>query len=519
MVRSNILTGPAPVSRMPCRSLSEKPPYDSHGCSVSCVTLLHSGSAIECCCEDGSVRLFGMSDPGRVAYTKGSPGVGATALSYRVILSSTFNSGTPVTKLCLVAPPNIKPAYLYWQSVRIPELSTVRVVEYVRERASASGSRGKRQLRWVKSKHYTAHTHDIRALCLVPPTAHLPNGLVVSGGVDTQLALVNPAEVDRPWVKLWPWPHRPQVNFSPTHSLALAQLGRTLQIWRLGKVTGKIRGSSSKSKHPSVKHTPHSHLLELTPRTNTRLCCSALSPDAQWLACSDPYACKLWRVDINSNDVSLKKVDVSNVLSPGYSMTFSPDGAYLIIGTFSQTIQIFDLESLTLRHTVSAVDPTSTDKYIPIQDSAVIHSLEVSKDGRWLASCDTENRCHIFDLSTLSHHCSVPVPPTPVVSTGFTSGNSPNLVLILQDNGVMVFDVMGKKIHDWSRKHSRRICKTWLGMSPDQAFGLAFHPGRPDVFFVYSTRWICQVDLTKDLPPPPSQFSAPNFDRKGKRNH
>eukprot|EP01083_Nonionella_stella_P157547 511583_1 len=79
MVRSNILTGPAPVSHMPYRSLSEKAPYDSHGCSVSCVTLLHSGSAIECCCEDGSVRLFGMSDPGRVAYTKGRPGVGVYA--------------------------------------------------------------------------------------------------------------------------------------------------------------------------------------------------------------------------------------------------------------------------------------------------------------------------------------------------------------------------------------------------------------------------------------------------------
>ena len=111
--------------------------------------------------------------------------------------------------------------------------------------------------RWVLSKKMRDHTHDVRALALGP------QGLMVTGGVDTNLIVYSSLDFGHSGAqvrKVPPFPQQPFISMAPGAEMLLYQHPRKLQLWRLGS------HDESTSVTDSVWQTPTDQTASLLPK-------------------------------------------------------------------------------------------------------------------------------------------------------------------------------------------------------------------------------------------------------------
>ena len=95
--------------------------------------------------------------------------------------------------------------------------------------------------RWVLSKKMRDHTHDVRALALGP------QGLLVTGGVDTNLIVYSTLDFGQSGAqvrKIPPFPQQPFISMAPSaaKALALSEMNRTATNSTIGESTGNSDG-------------------------------------------------------------------------------------------------------------------------------------------------------------------------------------------------------------------------------------------------------------------------------------
>jgi U3 small nucleolar RNA-associated protein 4 len=213
---------------------------------------------------------------------------------------------------------------------------TVSEVQFASVRQGFARS-GKQDVgRWIHTHSRRLHAHDVRALTISPSYSALFPGpgnkttstslamskvpVVISGGLDFSLVLTPAATSSTPATLLNPISDTKTLTFAastqrkasyiPQRTSSLVSLARevgimverTLQglnLWSLKPIQ-----AASSSSPPAISATaaaaedkqPYQKLLEMELNTQTNLIASAISEDGQWLAASDLYETRLWRL-------------------------------------------------------------------------------------------------------------------------------------------------------------------------------------------------------------------------------
>ncbi|NXP96254.1 UTP4 protein, partial [Passerina amoena] len=155
--------------------------------------------------------------------------------------------------------------------------------------------------RWVRTKPFQFHSHDVRAV------AHSPTALI-SGGLDAQLVIrplmekVQKKSYDAV-LRKFTFPHRRLVSCARKARLLLFQFSQYLELWRLGSTeeTGKDGEVLPLCRMPE-------HLVQLKSKGPEHIYCSCVSPCGTWLGYSTASRFQLYRVRCDGDGVSLRKV-------------------------------------------------------------------------------------------------------------------------------------------------------------------------------------------------------------------
>ncbi|KFO95620.1 Cirhin, partial [Calypte anna] len=161
---------------------------------------------------------------------------------------------------------------------------------------------GSLEKRWVRTKPFQYHTHDVRAV------AHSSTALLSGGSLDAQLVIRPLMEkVQKKGydvvLRKFTFPHRRLVSCARKARLLLFQFSQHLELWRLGSTdeTGKDGQVLPVCRLPE-------HLVQLKSKGPEHIYCSCISPCGSWVAYSTASRFHLYRVRYEGDGVSIKKV-------------------------------------------------------------------------------------------------------------------------------------------------------------------------------------------------------------------
>ncbi|NXA07683.1 UTP4 protein, partial [Sapayoa aenigma] len=181
--------------------------------------------------------------------------------------------------------------------------------------------------RWVRTKPFQHHSHDVRAVAH-SPTALISGGRTASDWDRLDFPLPVPAQLIPVWLpgldaqlvirplmekvqkkgydavlRKFTFPHRRLVSCARKARLLLFQFSQHLELWRLGSTeeTGKDGEVLPVCRMPE-------HLVQLKTKGPEHIYCSCVSPCGTWLGYSTASRFHLYRVHCDSDGISLRKV-------------------------------------------------------------------------------------------------------------------------------------------------------------------------------------------------------------------
>ncbi|GAA5858707.1 hypothetical protein JCM1840_006524 [Sporobolomyces johnsonii] len=299
-------------------------------------------------------------------------------------------------------------------------------------------------------------------------------------------------------------------------------------------------------------------VTELELKLKTNLVSSAVSSDGKWLAVSDLYETKLFRLSSRNGDlVPRRQKNFSPALSAALPaslgtgascLTFTRDSQRLILSTtFGSSIAVVQLPSTKIdefevvavfgegSRTASAkkngangftngkakdgedVEMNGAEQSDSESDSGSdgederpavaargkpvsVACLAVSADGKWLASADLDRNVVVYDLASLQPHVALPTPPSVPTSLSFLPSSTtlePTLLLALPSNSLLLYGLTSRRFHPWALPLSSAKYNLLTDIR-EPALGVTFEPtagpGR-QVALVWGANWVAKVDL------------------------
>lgn len=334
---------------------------------------------------------------------------------------------------------------------------------------------------WAYSYSHRGHSHDVRALALSSKS----KPVLVSGGMDTQLVWYrgNSFGASRP-AKIAPMPYRQSIALANEKRMLMVQKTTSLDFWRLATQTAATGTITQK----------HKLLLEINVSKLLNLICSALAPDSSFVACSTSKELKLFELNADNN-FRPKKVTTlpSNVMGPACVLAFSPDSTRLVIASSSHQLRVLDLAKMEILKTFEVAGSSKTiDVNFHVPSPLV--SLTISLDGQWLATGDVSNTIAVYNLDSMQFYCQLPRPSEMHTSMRFNPSGK-TLVVTLVSNSFICYDVETKGLSEWYRRNKAQFPKELL--EGRNLKGMTFDPANPDLLYLYSQVSLYQIDMGK----------------------
>ena len=249
--------------------------------------------------------------------------------------------------------------------------------------------------RWVVEKGRKLHTHDIATISI---SQNGKQNWIVSGGLDTLLIRQSLEDMDSErkdavTFRIDPFPQFPLYSCTKNQDppLLLTSLDNVVQIWSLGRAQDT---SMNQSQLSNFKELPLQEsvrqLLQLDLKTSLPIYTSCISPNGKFIAASDTNNLFVFSFSTRGDKVNLKRVTIPGLPKVGViRITFTDN--QIIIATSNGSIFVGDLFSQIV---------TEFTKHC-YDNHGSIHSLVVSEDGQWLASSDTKNHIHVYNLDVM----------------------------------------------------------------------------------------------------------------------
>lgn len=289
-----------------------------------------------------------------------------------------------------------------------------------------------------------------------------------------------------------------------------------------------------------VGTTGYEKVLELDLKVQTNLIASAISHDGKWLAVSDLYETKLFRLSWKNGEmVPRRQKTFGDTLATGLSsttlgtgascLTFTRDSQRLVIAAaFGSSMVVVQLPAgrsedfevvaafghgasrsslrsnglngsgrasngdVSMNGADSASDEddssSSDEDSAPSSGSArriqaAVACLAVSNDGHFVATALTDRNVHIYDVQTSSLYATLPTPPVVPTWLAFTgSPKSPletTLIVALPSNALLLYGLKSKRFHPWALPLSSRRYNTLMDIR-EPILGVNLEPARPE---------------------------------------
>ncbi|KAF1449759.1 hypothetical protein FQV21_0010680, partial [Spheniscus demersus] len=345
---------------------------------------------------------------------------------------------------------------------------------------------GSLEKRWVRTKPFQHHTHDVRAV------AHSSTALI-SGGLDAQLVIRPLMEKMQKKgyeaaLRKFTFPHRRLVSCARKARLLLFQFSQHLELWRLGSTdeTGKDGEVLPLCRMPE-------HLLQLKSKGPEHIYCSCVSPCGSWVAYSTASRFHLYRVQYEGGGVSIKKVPkVPKLLLPAYQLQFSSDSGSLFVASARGSVHVLQLlEPGGCKHLHTFRPPSGSPE--------AVYLLASSADGHWVAAVSGDWAIHVYNLKGFKHHCMVPMYSCAVTALAIHPVTN-NLVIAYSDQQLFEFGIPEKQYTAWSRMvQNCGLHKVWLERDSPITH-ITFNPKNPSHILLHDIYMFCVLDKSLPLP-------------------
>ncbi|NWR79511.1 UTP4 protein, partial [Centropus unirufus] len=345
---------------------------------------------------------------------------------------------------------------------------------------------GSVEKRWVRTKPFQHHTHDVRAV------AHSSTALI-SGGLDAQLVIRPLMEkVQKKGyeaaLRKFTFPHRRLVSCARKARLLLFQFSQHLELWKLGSTeqTGKDGQVLPLCRMPE-------HLLQLKSKGPEHIYCSCVSPCGSWVAYSTASRFHLYRVQYEGGSVSVHKVPkVPKMLLPAYQLQFSTDSDSLFVASAQGSVHVLQLLEPGGCKRLHTFQP-------PSGSPEAVYLLASSADGHWLAAVGGDWTIHIYNLKCSKHHCTVPTYSCAVSALAIHPVTN-NLVIAYSDQQLFEFSIPEKQYTAWSRTvQNHGLHKLWLERDTPITH-ITFNPKNPSHILLHDVYMFCVLDKSLPLP-------------------
>ncbi|KAK0155993.1 U3 small nucleolar RNA-associated protein 4 [Merluccius polli] len=337
---------------------------------------------------------------------------------------------------------------------------------------------------WVRTRTLRSHSHDVRALVHTETAA-------ISGGIDTQLVVrpfrekvVQSSKESAP--RKITFPHRSLVSCAKKAGILLFQFPERLELWRLGE----SQGNGRPGEELSVKRKPEA-LIHLKRKGDDHICCSALSLCGGWLAYASVSSVRLYRLQYDDDGITIAKVKLPKVLRWANQLCFSADSSRLFASFSQSSVLVFALGQSEAKY-VHTLKPKSVSRQ-------AVHLMSASDDGKWLATANSDCEVHVYNLSKLKYHCTVPVYSScPSAMAIHPTGS--NLVMVHADQQIFEYSLVQKEYTEWSRTLQRiGLHSSWLNRATPVTH-VSFSTRNPDHIILHDMDMFCIVDKSLPLP-------------------
>ncbi|KAF8071219.1 UTP4 [Scenedesmus sp. PABB004] len=371
---------------------------------------------------------------------------------------------------------------------------------------------------WAYLDRKAPHTHDVRALAVLPRPGGAEGGLLISGGNDGALVLY---DCER-FLKQHPTrqsktPQRPLLALAPPRGGAPAALlhaaGRRLSVWQLGRAATAQPLASDGGAPPlegegwDLAALP-SQLADISLAGPHHVAAVALAPDAGAVAAADRSRLRLFRLSPadpgaaaagvapceHAGALRVERVKVDADLgAPVVCVAFSADGQHLFAATGAGRVVALDATSGEL--TASAQLPAPAGGGGGGRDAAAPAAPEQGGGGGapW---------CDALAPFMPAVGCIAVAPsgqlvgePSPVTALAF-SPNSRFVAVATAANAVCGYSAETGLPTAWTLKHHAGVAEL-LQALPGSITGLAFRPtpAEPLAMLVHSPGGLCHLDM------------------------
>eukprot|EP01028_Stygiella_incarcerata_P007914 TRINITY_DN3311_c0_g1_i2.p1 TRINITY_DN3311_c0_g1~~TRINITY_DN3311_c0_g1_i2.p1 ORF type:complete len:667 (-),score=166.16 TRINITY_DN3311_c0_g1_i2:514-2514(-) len=362
--------------------------------------------------------------------------------------------------------------------------------------------------KWIIGHKRRPHTHDVRALLVVPMKPKmeglLPENVILSGGVDTQLVQIPEKQFSstfRPR-KAFPYPLSRMFSYASVDDLntwVLAHHIDHLDLWRVQRY-GDADGSHGhvedgmRWKH----HTPMLHLLRFNCSKHGGILSSALSDDGKIVLYSTRKGTRLFQLELPEDGVSAldgmiapSTANISKLLPFLQKMIVLR--ALFIPGSHRVVLLLND--GRVMHVDINLEDISSIEAHPVITLEAPLTSWSTSCDGQWLAIAEANRQIQIWNMDTWKVHDVLPIFEAPCIDLQFHPSNSSEVTAVCSGNSFFFYNVERKRLSDWSKANQKLPHE--FSKLHHHIRCARHHPSDPNVTFFIAHSYICIVDRSK----------------------
>lgn len=432
-------------------------------------------------------------------------------------------------------------------------------------------------VQWALTSTKRVHSHDVRALAIFPPYVPLAANtkipptpinpglapILASGGWDMAPVLTSAAPADimadklkNPLAKN---KNRQRVTFEEAYSRKLSAFGGERGASRISVAREARLVLGRKDRSVGVWRVLEDEggwekVLEMELKLRTNLISSSISEDGQWLAVSDLYETKLFRLLDTGSAVrphrirsfatdlasapELKELKLGQKGCGASALLFTPDSGRLVMAlAASANVVVLELpevdegdevevarvfppqhkleggRSIRRRRRQKAAHRLDMDVEMDSssgseseeEDKAPetqpwVTGLSCSLDGQYLATSDTGGKVTVFNLDTMSLHALLPTLPQAPIALAFAPTH-PLLLLVHPSNSVGFYDLEARRLLPPS--HQVVVLNQTLRGLHASVQGAAFEPSRSTPraakLALFAHDWLATARIDLDL--------------------
>lgn len=347
--------------------------------------------------------------------------------------------------------------------------------------------------KWAYSYSHRAHSHDVRALVVVPDFGTKKQDIVMSGGNDTQLVwyYADTFSKTRPR-KLSPFPQTSIVSIAPARKLLVLQKDQALDFWSVLPADSFDLLAEGKTKKLKPDEEHNAMLLQMKINGDSNIACTAISPNGDFLVTSTATELKFFSLSYENGSVTPTKMQVEKHLTePANAVAFSPNSDILVIAAKSGEINVVDI--------VQQKGLASLTSSLKEKDLYAVRLLSFSSDGQWLSSASISGTINVFNLDTLKLYATLPKPDGIATAMTFCTAAS-KLVVATTANELIAFDVESKTVSAWTSTVGKKIVSD-MEIRDHKVKGILCNPDDDSKVILYNEDLFLSTKLVDALGP------------------